>query len=126
MKLIEKTRIGSKVKKRRVASSIIGLCGPLMDLKGLGEGVKDLFGNGHSVERRCSEASQHFPGIAKRAERWSMLDGYYIATRYPNSWPGSIPARVYNRDAAEGALKLAEELVSFAKDRVGRKPARKE
>ncbi|MCK4392801.1 hypothetical protein KAX17_07830, partial [Candidatus Bipolaricaulota bacterium] len=92
MKLIEKTRIGSKVKKRRVASSIIGLCGPLMDLKGLGEGVKDLFGNRHSVERRCSEASQYFPEIAKRAERWSMLGGYYIATRYPNSLPGSIPS----------------------------------
>lgn len=63
-----------------------------MDLKGLGEGVKDLFGDGHSVERRCSEASQYFPEIAKRAERWSMLGGYYIATRYPNSLPGSIPS----------------------------------
>jgi HEPN domain-containing protein len=31
--------------------------------------------------------------------------------RYPNGLPDDIPARVYNRVAAEGALALAEEVV---------------
>ena len=33
-------------------------------------------------------------------------------TRYPNSVPGSIPARVYTADAAQSALALAREVVA--------------
>ncbi len=38
------------------------------------------------------------------------------APRYPNSLPGSIPARVYTRDAAQDAVGLAAEVVTFVRD----------
>ena len=45
----------------------------------------------------------------------SVLDGYYIPTRYPNGLPDGIPAQVYNRKSAEDALQLVEKTVEFAK-----------
>jgi len=69
---------------------------------------------GHSVERLITHASQYVPEIQKQAARWAILDGYYVTTRYPNSLPsGSIPARVYQKDAAQNALQLAEDVVAF-------------
>ncbi|MCK4392690.1 HEPN domain-containing protein, partial [Candidatus Bipolaricaulota bacterium] len=48
----------------------------------------------------------------------AVLDGYYVSTRYPNSLPGSIPAHVYQKDAAQDALQLAEEVVAFVEKRL--------
>ncbi len=70
---------------------------------------------GHSVERLCQSASQWEGEFGERVRRWSILDGYYVPTRYPNSLPGSIPARVYTQDAAQGAVRLAEEIVDFVR-----------
>src|SRR3990172_1616102 len=50
---------------------------------------------GHSVERLCSSAAAHDPAFGVKSKRWSMLDGYYVAARYPNSLPDSIPAKVF-------------------------------
>ncbi len=41
-----------------------------------------------------------------------------MPTRYPNSLPGSIPARVYTREVAEGAVAVAEETVAFVEARL--------
>lgn len=68
---------------------------------------------GRSVERLCSRASDRALEFAKRARRWSILDGYYVPTRYPNSLPDSIPAKVYTEDAARQSVDLAEEIVRF-------------
>ncbi len=74
---------------------------------------------GHSIERLGAHLSQHIPEIKKQIDRWSMLDGYYVTARYPNSLPaGSIPARVYQKDAAQEALQLAEEAVAFVEKRL--------
>ncbi len=73
---------------------------------------------GHSVERLCENAARYDPSFAKAKSRWSILDGYYVPTRYPNSLPESIPARVYNREVAEEAVKLAEEAVSFVEEKL--------
>ena len=62
---------------------------------------------GHSVERLCAEAARYEPDFRERARRWSILDGHYVPTRYPNSLPDSIPARVYTEDAAAEAVRLA-------------------
>jgi len=51
--------------------------------------------------------------------RWSILDGYYVPTRYPNSLPDSIPARVYTADAAREAVRLATEVVEFVRQKIG-------
>ena len=42
---------------------------------------------GHSVERLCSAAAAYEPVFQERARSWSILDGYYIPTRYPNGLP---------------------------------------
>jgi len=47
--------------------------------------------------------------------RKSPLDSYYIPTRYPNSLPEGIPAEVYTRDAALGAVSLAEEATEYVR-----------
>ena len=68
---------------------------------------------GHSVERLCAAAAAFRSEFAKKAQRWSLLDGYYIPTRYPNSLPGGIPANVYTEEAAKGAVALAEQAVAW-------------
>ena len=70
---------------------------------------------GHSIERLCRSASRWEPELDTHVRRWSILDGHYVPTRYPNSLPDSIPARVYTRDAAAEGVRLAEEMVEFAR-----------
>jgi HEPN domain-containing protein len=70
---------------------------------------------GHSVERLCAAAAGYNPEFKERAKSWSLLDGYYVAARYPNSLPDSIPARVFTRGAAVSAVGLAREAVEFVR-----------
>ena len=70
---------------------------------------------GHSVERLCSAAAVYRSDFADKSKRWSVLDGYYVPTRYPNSLPDGIPANVYTEDAANNAVALAEEAVSWVR-----------
>lgn len=74
---------------------------------------------GHSVERLCAEVSRAEPSFAVGCGRWSALDGFYVPTRYPNSLPDSIPARVFTRSAAEEAVAHAREVVEAVRDRLG-------
>ena len=46
---------------------------------------------GHSVERLCHLAARWEPQFGELVKRWTILDGHYVAARYPNSVPGSIP-----------------------------------
>jgi HEPN domain-containing protein len=71
---------------------------------------------GHSVERLCAAAAHYQPGFADKARRWSLLDGYYIPTRYPNGLPDGIPANVYTQDAAVQAVALAQEAVTWVRE----------
>lgn len=73
---------------------------------------------GHSVERLCHDAAQYNAVFAVHAQRWAILDSYYVPTRYPNSLPGSIPAKVYTQEAAAEAVQLAEEVVTVVKERL--------
>jgi len=73
---------------------------------------------GHSVARLCTQAAEYHPDFVEKATRWSLLDSYYIPTRYPNGLPDGIPADVYTRDAADGAVRLAEEVVIYIDQRI--------
>ena len=73
---------------------------------------------GHSVERLSAEAAGHDTGFRERARKWSILDGYYVTSRYPNSLPDSIPARVYTEDAAREAVRLARDIVEYVRERM--------
>lgn len=75
------------------------------------QGIEFVFG--HSVAKLSSQAAQYHPGFVEKAGRWSLLDTYYIPTRYPNGLPDGIPAKVYTQDAARGAVSLADEAVSY-------------
>lgn len=66
---------------------------------------------GHSVAVLGERAGTFEVEIARKASRWAVLDGFYVASRYPNGLPDSIPSRVFNRAAAEEALRLATDAV---------------
>jgi HEPN domain-containing protein len=70
---------------------------------------------GHSIERLCHQAADRDERFAEHASRWTILDSFYVPTRYPNSLPDSIPARVYTRDAAQEAVRLAGGIVAFVR-----------
>lgn len=70
---------------------------------------------GHSIERLCRAAGQRRPLFNEKVAVWSILDSYYIPTRYPNGLPDSIPARVYTQTAAQEAVRLADEIVSLVR-----------
>lgn len=73
---------------------------------------------GHSVGRLCRAAAHWDARLGAHVTRWSILDGYYVPTRYPNSLPDSIPAWVYTQSAAREAVQLAEEMVGFVRDQL--------
>ncbi len=68
---------------------------------------------GHSVERLSAAAAQYDGRFTERARRWSVLDGYYIPTRYPNGLPDGIPSDVFTSEAATNALALAGDAVGW-------------
>ncbi len=70
---------------------------------------------GHSVTSLCSWAIEYDQDFSILQDDISLLDGYYIPTRYPNGLPDSIPAKVYNKKTAEEAYKLAEKTICFVK-----------
>ena len=41
-----------------------------------------------------------------------------VATRYPNSLPGGIPAQAFARPEAERALEMAREVMAAVKHRL--------
>jgi HEPN domain-containing protein len=75
---------------------------------------------GHSVERLCHDAGRYHPELLERVRSWAVLDGFYVTTRYPNSVPDTIPARVFTEGAAREAVELAAEIVRFASQGLGR------
>jgi len=75
---------------------------------------------GHSVERLCHYAAQWEPSLRELVKRWAILDSFYVATRYPNSIPDSIPARVYTQETAREAVSLASEIVDLVGELLSR------
>jgi HEPN domain-containing protein len=61
-------------------------------------------------------AAHYEPLFAEEAKRWSMLDGYYIPTRYPDGLPDGIPAQVYTQGAARDAVAFAQEAVAWVRE----------
>ncbi len=67
---------------------------------------------GHSVRQLTGRAASFDARFAPFVDEWAILDSYYIPTRYPNGLPGDIPANVYNADAAQSALTIAEAVTA--------------
>jgi len=66
---------------------------------------------GHSVEALSRWAAEIDADFEKLRKAVAPLDGFYIPTRYPNSLPDSIPARVYTRVVADEALRMADQVL---------------
>jgi HEPN domain-containing protein len=73
---------------------------------------------GHSVEVLCRWAAEYDPAFEDLRQKVASLDGYYVPTRYPNSLPDSIPARVYTATVAKEALRLADLVLVFVQERM--------
>lgn len=71
---------------------------------------------GHSVGALCEKAACYHEEFHKKREAWAPLDGFYVATRYPNGLPDGIPARTYNAKTALDAVALAEDIVRTVRD----------
>ena len=67
---------------------------------------------GHSVRQLGQRAAEVDARFGQQLDEWSVLDTFYIPTRYPNGLPGDIPARVYSRQAGQTALTLAEAVLT--------------
>lgn len=48
----------------------------------------------------------------------SVLDQYYIPTRYPNGLPDGSPFEVYTRKQAEAALEISKSILDLTKESV--------
>ena len=70
---------------------------------------------GHSVERLCGAAAGFDKEFTEKVKTWSILDGFYVSTRYPNGLPDGIPADVYTSRAAVEACGIAGEVVDFVR-----------
>lgn len=73
---------------------------------------------GHSVEALSRWAAEYDPDFEELRPEVAPLDGYYIPTRYPNSLPDSIPARVYTRTVAEETARLADLLLGLVREKL--------
>lgn len=78
---------------------------------------------GHSVEALCHWAAEYDADFGTLREAVAPLDGYYLPTRYPNSLPDSIPARVYTRPVAAEALRLADLAMRLVQEKIRREPS---
>lgn len=74
---------------------------------------------GHSVAALCEWAENYDRSFVKLREEISILDSFYIATRYPNGLPDGIPATVFNRKPAEETLRMAKTAVDFVENLLG-------
>ena len=73
----------------------------------LAQAEKDLHWAKHPA------AAEYQPEFSEKVRRWSILDGFYIPTRYPNGLPDGIPADVFTEESAQSAVKMAEDIVKW-------------
>lgn len=73
---------------------------------------------GHSVEALCRWAAEFDPDFETLRQSVAPLDAYYIPTRYPNSLPDSIPARIYTQTVAEEVLRLADQVLILVQEKL--------
>jgi HEPN domain-containing protein len=73
---------------------------------------------GHSVEALCRWAAEFDPDFETLRQVVAPLDAYYVPTRYPNSLPDSIPARIYTQTVAEEVLRLADQVLILVQEKL--------
>ena len=74
-----------------------------------GRGERVVFG--HALV----ELAAPLPALAGFRDRLSILDQYYVPTRYPNGLPGGVPSEVYTRTQAAAAVEVAQHVVALVR-----------
>jgi HEPN domain-containing protein len=88
-------------------------------LKALAYYRGDRYVTGHSILDLVSDLESTHPKVSEHRGTASILDTYYVPTRYPNALPGSVPFEVYGRDQAEKAVAAVAKLVGTAAGLIG-------
>ena len=70
---------------------------------------------GHSVHELAKKLVGEVSEAKHLIEAGSILDQYYIPTRYPNGLPEGAPFEMYTQKQAEQALGHAETILDFAR-----------
>lgn len=73
---------------------------------------------GHSVSRMLSSLPNNYKPAIDLIDKAKQLDKHYIPSRYPNFHPEGAPLDYYTLEDAERAVRYAEEIVKFCKDKV--------
>jgi HEPN domain-containing protein len=74
---------------------------------------------GHSVVALLDQLITDHPALAALREVAQQLDQYYIPTRYPNGLPDGVPADLFTRAQAEGAVAGSQRIIELARDAIG-------
>lgn len=71
---------------------------------------------GHSIKKLADWAGKYQNSFKDLGKIISILDTYYIPTRYPNGLPDSIPAEVFPEKTALEAFNLAKVTIKKVKE----------
>ena len=64
---------------------------------------------------RCKKIDPLFDGLR---ESITILDQYYVPTRYPDALAGMTASGVYHEEEAREAVEYAEKVLEFVMERV--------
>ena len=81
------------------------------------QGEEHLFG--HSVAELCKKAIA-YDNEFENIKRASVLDKYYIPTRYPDGLPGGVPYEMFDEDDASKAIGLAVSVIELVRKKLNR------
>lgn len=73
---------------------------------------------GHSVSRMLVSLPEEHKPPRDLVDKAKELDRHYIPTRYPNFHPEGAPLDYYTKEDAERAIRYAEEIVEFCKNKI--------
>lgn len=68
----------------------------------------------HSLAKLLAKTKEAVPSLQLPEEEIYFVDQFYSPTRYPDTFPGSLPEGLPNRADAEKSLKTAENIYQTA------------
>ena len=89
-----------------------------------GKAVKALYQKlgvevwGHSISRMLEALPEGYRPPEEMVDKARELDRHYIPTRYPNFHPEGAPLDYYTSADAERAIRYAEEIVGFCRNKI--------
>ena len=73
---------------------------------------------GHSISRMLMHLPNDYKPLENLINKAKELDRHYIPTRYPNFHPEGAPMDYYTQEDARRAIKYAEEILEFCRNKI--------